>query len=317
MKVINLCIFFFFLLVLAGNVSCLGQTLTTAADRDKIVIGEQIRFTIKAEGIARSQHVINWADIPDTINHLEVVERGAIDTIDLADGVIYQQSVTLTSFDSGQWQIPAVQVHLRSDDNKDSVLSSMPVTVNVVPVDISQLKDYHDIKEIVEVEDTSSKWILIGVALGTLISIIVVWMLARKKVKVMAPVASPINQNPADWALTALDDLQKKDLPSKGQVKEYYQQLTNVCREYFYMQLRQASLHQTTDEWMLSLQPLPIEKETKISFFQFIRLADSVKFAKYLPPAGEHEQSMKAARQMIVHVSDWQRSVSLNPKTTS
>lgn len=316
MKLLNFRILLFFLLLL-GDVPLLGQTLTTGADRDKIVIGEQIRLTIKAEGITPSQHVVRWAEIPDTVNHLEVVERGNIDTIDLADGVMYQQIVTLTSFDSGQWQIPAVQVQLQRNDTRDSVLSSTPVTVNVVPVDVSQLKDYHDIKEIVEVEDNHSKWILIGVALGTLISIIAVWMLARKKVKVVAPVASPVNQNPGDWALSALDDLQKKDLPSKGQVKEYYQQLTNICRQYFFMQLRQALLHQTTGEWMLSLQSLPVEKETKISFFQFIRLADSVKFAKYLPPSAEHEQSIKAARQMIEQVADWQRSVSSTQKTTA
>jgi hypothetical protein len=55
---------------------------------------------------------------------------------------------------------------------------------------------------------------------------------------------------------------------------------------------------------MFSLQDMPVDNQTKTAFFQFIRLADTVKFAKYLPPAEEHEHSLSTAANMFKMVAD-------------
>ena len=103
--------------------------------------------------------------------------------------------------------------------------------------------------------------------------------------------------------MAELNKLDSKNLSAPPEVKKYYFDLTNISRTFFYMQLQQRSLQQTTDEWMLNLQPLPIDNETKTSFFQFLREADAVKFAKYIPPPKENEMSMAAIRQMLQKVS--------------
>jgi hypothetical protein len=294
-----------------------AQTLKASVDRDRILIGEQIRLTLRLEGIqSATGSVNNWVNFPDTVNHLEVVERGKIDTLEVGSDVILQQAIILTSFDSGQWQIPALGLAIQNGTGK--TLSYQPITIDVLPVDVSALKDYHDIKDIVQVDDSLSKLILIGIIVLTIISIIAVYLLAKKKSGFTAE-AKPVlkgNQTPLEWALAALENLRKENLPSKGQVKQYYQQLTDICREYFQLQLKQKVLHQTSDEWMLKMHSLPVNQSTKTSFFQFIRLADTVKFAKYIPPSSEHEPSMQMAKQMLVEVAKSQQTTSLTNKTT-
>lgn len=305
------------LLIICITLTTKAQTFKAAVDRDKILIGEQFRLILKAEGIrAGETFVVSWINMPDTFNHMEVVERSKIDTIDASGSIVFQQTITLTSFDSGQWQIPAIRLAIENkNSNRRTVIASLPITINVLPVDVAHLQDYHDIKEILEVENANSRWILIAIIAITVISIIAIVLLARRKrTVVVKPVEKRGSQTPIQWALSALDKLQKEDLPSKGQVKQYYLRLTDICRQYFHQQLHQKALHQTTDEWMVNLQSLPVEHDTKTAFFQFVRLADTVKFAKYLPPATEQEQSIKVSRQMLVQVAEWQQTKSVTSK---
>jgi hypothetical protein len=54
---------------------------------------------------------------------------------------------------------------------------------------------------------------------------------------------------------------------------------------------------------MMTLQPLSVDSETKTSFFQVLRLADTVKFAKYLPHARDNETSVEVIKNMLQKVS--------------
>ena len=80
------------------------------------------------------------------------------------------------------------------------------------------------------------------------------------------------------------------------------------------MQLHHKSLQQTTDEWMVNLHALPVNQDTKTSFLQLLRLADTVKFAKYQPPAFENEQSIPVALQMVERVAAETDRIQPNPK---
>ena len=49
--------------------------------------------------------VETWPQVNDTINHTEIVKRTNVDTINVNGIITYQQSFTITSFDSGRWQL--------------------------------------------------------------------------------------------------------------------------------------------------------------------------------------------------------------------
>lgn len=270
-----------------------AQTVKVAANRNKIFIGEQVKLKFSIE---KGKAGINWFQFPDSINHFEIVEKSKIDTVLNGSYTNYYQTISITSFDSGLWEFPSLSL---AGINQ----ATNPISINVLPVDVSKMQDYNEIKDIEEVKPENN-WLIVGIlAAITLISIIVIyWLLKKKKAAVSKPLLKG-NLTPLEWALAELNKLNAKNIQTPVEIKRYYSELTNISRTFFSMQLQQHSLQQTTDEWMVNLQPLPVANEIKTAFFQFLRLADTVKFAKYLPPARENEISAEAIKLMLQKVS--------------
>ena len=88
-----------------------SQNISATIDREKILIGEQITLQLKAENITpQTQHITGWFSLPDSGNHIEVVKRSPIDTLNINGTTSYFQNITLTSFDSGNWQLPPLRI---------------------------------------------------------------------------------------------------------------------------------------------------------------------------------------------------------------
>lgn len=287
-------IFFFGLILLSIQFNVFSQTVRAAVNRDRIFIGEQIALKLSVE---KGKAGIIWFKFPDSLNHIEVVKRSKIDTVLSGNYTNYYQTISITSFDSGRWQFPPLSL---AGINQ----STLPISIDVLPVDVSKMEEYNDIKNIEEVQ-LENNWFITGIiALITLLSIIAIyWLLTKKKKSLLAATPAKGNVSPLEWALAELRKLNASRPSSPVEIKKYYSDLTNISRTFFNKQLNQLSLQQTTDEWMVNLQSLQVDNEIKIPFFQFLRLADTVKFAKYLPPAAENETSVDAIKKMIQKVS--------------
>jgi hypothetical protein len=199
-------VFLLFSILLIHHFS-FSQVIRAEVDRDKILIGEQIQLKLTVEN---ARMITSWFNIPDTINHIEVVERNKIDTLDVNDVVTYQQIITLTSFDSGRWEFPALSV-------KGVNQSTPPIQIDVLPVDVSHLQDYHDIKDIEEAQAESSTAIIIILAIITLLSILIlIWLYRRKKVAAVEAPVNISNQSPLEWAIAELDKLQQQQFCSNS-----------------------------------------------------------------------------------------------------
>lgn len=281
-----------FLLIIKSNLY--SQSVKAAVNRDRIFIGEQVELKISVE---RAKQGITWFSFPDSLNHFEVIKRSKIDTLQNGNYTNYFQTILITSFDSGRWQFPSLSL-------PGVTQSTSPISIDVLPVDVSNMQDYNDIKDIVEVK-LGNNWFITGVIIAiTLISTIMVyWLLTKKKKVILAGPGLKGKLSPLEWALAELNKLNGHNLHSPVEVKKYYSDLASISRAFFNMQLHQRSLHQTTDEWMISLQSLSVDNGVKTSFFQFLRQADAVKFAKYLPPPQESEPSVGAIKQMLEKVS--------------
>lgn len=295
---------FFILLVLSSVASRLFcQTVKAGVDRDKIFIGEQVRLKLALEG---GRAGMSWFSFPDSLNHFEIVKRSKIDTVLNGSSTNYYQIITITSFDSGRWEFPSLFVPGIS-------LPTPPIAIDVLPVDVSKMQDYNDIKDIEEVKQENDPLIIAVVALVTLSSIAIIYWLFNKKKKVIIE-SRPLKGklSPLEWALAELNKLKGQTINTPAEVKRYYSALTDISRSFFNMQLQQQSLQQTTDEWMISLQRLSIDNETKTAFFQVLRLADTVKFAKYLPHARDNETSLEVIKNMLQKVSLLHSSIHSN-----
>lgn len=295
---------FFILLVLSSVTSQLfSQTPKAGVDRDKIFIGEQIKLKLAVEG---GRAGLKWFSFPDSLNHFEIVKRGKIDTVLNGSTTNYYQVITITSFDSGRWEFPSLFL-------PGIVQPTPPIAIDVMPVDVSQMQDYNDIKDIEEVKQEND-WLIVGIiAAVTLLSIgLLYWFFIKKKKVIVEKTTAKSLVSPLGWALSELNKLRSQSLDTPAEVKRYYSGLTDISRTFFNRQFQHDSLQQTTDEWMMALQPLSVDHETKTSFFQVLRLADTVKFAKYLPHSRDNETSVEVIKNMLQKASLLHSSIHSN-----
>src|SRR6478735_7096318 len=97
-------VFLLFIIAFSAN----GQVSVKASvDRDKILIGEPITLTLQAYAPLGEQ--VSWFAL-DTISRFEFISKGKLDTIQNVDNKKLEQSVVITSFDSGIVVLPPLEM---------------------------------------------------------------------------------------------------------------------------------------------------------------------------------------------------------------
>ncbi len=297
---------FFTFCFLFFAISSFSQTVSASLDRNKILIGEQVTLQLKADIDEADYSLVSWYNFPDTINHIEVVNRSSIDTIETSGTISFVQTLTLTSFDSGLWQLPQLQIILQNKSGKQLTLKADSLSLQILPVDVSNLKDYHDIKSIIQVQAQDNWWMYAAIALAAIILIaLIVWLWLKKRKKKIIPVKKSVIKGSAlDWAMEQLDLLQKENYPAKDQTKIFYTRLDEIYRTYIDEQINAGVLQMTSDELMIRMKVYLSKENIRTKFFQLLRLADAVKFAKYLPDNLQNNESLETARDTIKYIDE-------------
>jgi hypothetical protein len=276
---------FFFLPVLFAAVAAAqtGTVVSATVDRNRILIGEPIQLTLKAD--IPENEAISFFTI-DSIAHFEL-EKQKIDTTNTSSGTILSQVIRITSFDSGHWVIP-------------SFLLSGNLTTDSIPIDVGysefdRNQDYHDIKDIinVEVEKKKETWWWYAAGGGLLLLLLLIYFLTRKKKLVVQPAEPPID--PYKEAMGQIEKLQA----NKPAPKQYYSAMVDVFRQYVFKKKGIRSLQETTDDLVLQLKDLPVSKDNFNQLAQTLRLSDFVKFAKYNPTAEDDAVLLNGIKQSI------------------
>jgi hypothetical protein len=88
------------------------------------------------------------------------------------------------------------------------------------------------------------------------------------------------------------------DLGEKTVVMQVFEESTLSVRQFSDVAWQQNSRHFTTGEYILNAKGKMPDAELETRFFQYLRLADAVKFAKYLPPTGESKEIFPLLEQV-------------------
>lgn len=260
-------------------------TVKASVDKNRILIGEQIRLQLEAD-IPENEAIRFF--VIDTLSHFEILDKSVIDTTNTDNGTFLKQAILITSFDSGHWVIPRLML------GEKVATDSIPVDVAFSPIDTSQA--YHDIKDIIDVKPQQEKrnwwfWYAIGGGVLLIILLLVYFLRKKKPVSVVtAPVVSPFEE-----ATKQLEKLQQE----KTDQKQYYSRLIDIFRVYVYRKKDIHSLQKTTDDLVVQLRSLPLAKEEFEKLAQVLRLSDFVKFAKYVPSAEDDRQSFDTIKSLI------------------
>jgi hypothetical protein len=278
--------------LLAGMLVCKAQYLTLSTDRKDILLGEQFTLTIKLTS-SPGKVISGWPLVPDSINHLEVISRGTIDSTREGNKIIYSQAMVMTGFDSGHWVIPPMGVKV---DGK--VITSTSADINVQSIKLEG-SEYNDVKEIIEVPPPGPEWkSILLYAFGILLLLLLAyfWWRNRKKKPV---VVKPVSKGTAyDQAMKALEALRKEQLVEKGEMKKFYSGLYDIFREYGSALSGSSLMQSTTDDVLISMKG-SLEGSSFSKLAEVLRISDAVKFAKYGSSKEEASESFTVVKESI------------------
>ncbi|HEX2606636.1 MAG TPA: hypothetical protein VHK91_04615 [Flavisolibacter sp.] len=273
------CILF---LLLGVNVAQM-PVVSAKADRSRILIGETVLLELQAT--QPKSKPIQWFPV-DTFAHFEILKTAKADTVITDNAIRITQVLTLTSWDSGRWQIPSFSL---------GSARTRPLLVDVSYTPMDPNKPYNDIRDIIEVqkpEDSNWWWYVIGVAL--LLALFALFFPGGKK-KAAEVVAVPEDVYQA--ALARVRKLRPEEEP-----RILYTELIAAFRYYLEKRKGIQSLSKTTDDLAVQLNQVELPREHYLKLVQVLHLSDLVKFAKFEPLLTDREASLKLIEQTIIEL---------------
>lgn len=287
MKIHHSCITLFLLISLSAFTQ--KVTVTASSDKEKIVIGEQIKLTLEA--VVPREEVIDWPRI-DSIRHFEVLNASKLDSQLSGEELVLRQTLTLTSWDSGRWQIPSFALA--------GAQRTKPIVVDVGYTPFDRNQPYHDIKDIINVKQPGHSywyWYLIGAVL----LIVFFLLLFPPKKKQPETAAFVPDEGIYKQSLTRLDKLRGT---ADGDPKVFHTELVDIFREYLLKRKGIQSFSKTTDDLGVQLGQLQMPRTVYGSMLQTLRLSDLVKFARFEPTVEENKTAVDIIKQSITTIED-------------
>lgn len=273
--------FYIFLFLLTSTVFAQQKQVETSIDTTKNKIGAEFKLTLKTTVNSSSKVVFPKLK---RIGALEVIQSYPIDTVKKNNTYELIKKYGLTQFDSGKYVIPSVQILI---DKKPYLSDSIKVEVANVKVDTLQQKMY-DIKDISTVDNGIGDWWKYIFALIIILGIgaFVYWYVKKHQKK---KIEEEVYKTPIEKATSLLNNLEQKELVQKGEIKEYYSELTDIARNYIEEAIHIPAMESTTSELIQAIRTASTKKkmaltpETVENLERVLRQADLVKFAKSKP----------------------------------
>jgi hypothetical protein len=286
-----------------------AATIKATVDKERIVIGEPIRLQL--EVTVADNTPFAWPGL-DSLPHFDWLQKGNVDTTVLPGERTYHQSLTVTSFDSGMWAIPRLPFLVAG---KKLFSDSIRIAVGYTRID--SLKDFHDIKDIIDIPNPFARWIGWIIVATTLISLTLVFLFIRKKkwLKRLIETFQQPRLAPYEEAMQQLDELQRVALSDAAAIKSHYSRMGEILRVYLLRRLAISSFAETSEELIRELRRQQLPLSTFDALAEALRMGDFVKFAKYQPGVTDSEIHVGAVRAAINALEDQKKAQETSVET--
>lgn len=271
-------------------------SVTSAFDTTRILIGDQIKFTITVEQPKDIKLTLPF--FRDTIRkNIEILSGPKSDTSKVSDNRIrIVEKYIVTSFDSGYYKVNPVYAETESATGLKRYFSDYSilevVRTRLAPKDTSA--KIFDIVPPYKAPVTLGEimpWLFLALLAAVIIFLIIRLIRRFSGNKKEAPVL--INIEPAHViAFRELEKLRDEKLPESGENKKYHTRLTEIIRQYLENRFQVYSMELTTEETLSALVKTGFKKGDSYNRLKSVlSFADLVKFAKYKPEPIENEES--------------------------
>ena len=280
-------------LLLVAFTGLKAQVLVKAyVDKDNILVGEPLQLSVEARFPLGEN--VKWFSL-DSIPHFEYINKGTQQDTNDVDGKKQIQTITITSYDTGVWTIPMFSITIGGKK-----YSSDSLSVRVRYSDgFNADEDYREIKETEEVNLPFDRKKLYYIIAGVLLlAALLVYLFTRKKKLKDSPTVQTLI-SPYEAAMNAIDGLRKQKPAGQTEIKSYYTSLNDILRNYLSEQWKVSTREKTNEELILQLKSYQLNAEQFTQLAQSLRLADFVKFAKYLPQDSDNEKALEVTETAI------------------
>lgn len=292
--------------MILSNKHCFAQNIYAngSIDRDSIFAGQPFNYKIDIK--MPKDYVIEWTTTKDTLNKsIEVIKRSEITNTPISNGdMIFSQTLTLTSFDTGYVEIPPIGLKYSKsieDTTKHNCFTEY-MYIYVEPTSIDTTMAYKPIKMPIKQGIT---FIEVSTFVGGIIILIglillAIYLIKRSKNKGKIEEEESIPKIPAIvTARERLSQLKDANLWQSGKPKEYYTYLTDIAREYLEGQFNIDAIEMTSDEILEEVKKLQIDKLILSKLEHTLTTADLVKFAKANPSPTENETAFSDINSFV------------------
>ena len=289
------------ILLLYSSISLYSQVIVEQeASQVDLLIGEQV--ALKTSVLVDADQQVVYPSFPNNnyMDGVEVVREESIDTTFLNAGKRMQLTRTyhLTSFDSAFYALPPFFVVVESDTFRAP--STIGLKVTSVPVDTTNANEFAGPYTVTSIpfEWSFGFWSLLLLIPILVYSVILLYKRVKKNVpitkRIVVTPPTPAHQQ----ALAQFATIKAEHPETEEQLKEYYDQLTDVLRQYIENRFALNAKELTSDEIIQKLMDtnnVSALRELK----EILATADLVKFAKYQASVSEANRSVAMALEYV------------------
>jgi len=272
-------------------------TAVAKIDKDSVLIGDKLKYTVEVE--AGKNVEVEFPSFDENFADFAVRDFGSSQKIFFGKKKLIHWYL-LDTYTTGEYAIPEAVIKYRNKGEEiwgEVEIDEVEVEVKSLLEQADSANDIRDIKNPLKLPSKARLYMLLGVLLVLILSILGLWFFLRKK---KARQDSVSIKSPYQIAYEALEKLERKKYLTEGRVKEYYAELSFIIRCYLESRFSLRAPEMTTEEFLnIARDARQLSREQKNLLKEFLSHCDLVKFAKYGPSSSEISASFQSAKELI------------------
>ncbi|MGH7492414.1 MAG: hypothetical protein ACREOO_08465 [bacterium] len=275
-------------------------SVESRVDKAVITIGDTVRYTLRLSRDEKAQ--VRWPSLGANLGVFEIRDYAKPDPRKEKGRVLEEISYTISTFDTGRFVIPPLAIdYLVPPDTAWQTLQTENLDIYVRSILPSEAGDIRDVKAPWELPRDWRRILLysaIGLAAVGLAIAGYLWWRKRQGKSLLPQRVEPAR--PAhELALEELRQLRSSDLLERGEIKLFYSLLSEIMRRYFEGRYDFMALEMTTAELNRELRKAEPNPEACADMQELSEVCDLVKFAKFVPAAGDAGRLLDLAKAFV------------------
>ena len=297
-----------------------GEFLRQLQQRDSILIGDQLEYGFRLEGVENGT-VIGFPKLSESTFELiedwtEKVVETRTQGVGKPELLDIEASIRIAAFDEGSYTLPPIIIGRVAPDGKVDTLFFDPIEVEVktMPIDTASFQVHpmkgliqtpfdwdefiYTVKEYWAIFIDLLPWILLGEWIIILIIVgICIWLINERK----GLADESVVREPAHIvALRKLDAFRSNAMWVPEKQKDFYTGVTDALREYISRQYGVSAMEMTTAELFKAVETVegfPAEQLKQLQ--DLFETADFVKFAKFVASDEDNASAVPKAVRFV------------------